>query len=195
MHKPFSQACEKNKIPIFECIKNIFSVGEILEIGSGTGQHAVYFSKNLPNIIWQTSDVKENHEGIKSWTCGCKNILLPLEINVAHEEQHIQKKFNGVYTANTCHIMSWEEVCLMFSLIKKVLDENADLCIYGPFKYDGKFTSESNCQFNASLQHSSSHMGIRNFEDVVVLGKKHGLSLKQDYAMPANNRLLHFRVF
>jgi cyclopropane fatty-acyl-phospholipid synthase-like methyltransferase len=196
MHtKPFSQACENNKIPILTVLKKSFSnVKNILEIGSGTGQHAVYFSKNLPHLLWQTSDCQDNINGINLWLNNAKNINIkpPIELDVNMAEWPVTK-IDGIFTANTLHIMSWQSVINFFSGIKKNLQKGGVFCVYGPFNYNGRYTSESNAQFDVLLKRQISHRAIRDFEKVSELAQQAGLVLVKDYAMPANNRLLEWR--
>ena len=196
MYKPFSQACERNKAPILQHLKSIFcEQGHVLEIGSGTGQHAVYFAKQLPHLVWQTSDVEQHHRGIEAWLdeAGLPNLRLPLTLDVSKEQHWPQQQFDYVFTANTCHIMSWGEVKNMLVLVGKILRQHGYFCVYGPFKYNGEYTSESNHQFDLSLQHTKATMGIRDFEDVCAFADKQQLKIISDHAMPANNQLLSFQ--
>jgi len=190
--KPFSQACENNKQPILDVLQRVFKdCKTVLEIGSGTGQHAAFFAEHLPHLYWQTSDLKENHAGIRQWIASthCSNIGMPIELDVgAQEWQH--EAVDGVFTANTLHIMSWLEVQAFFQGLPEVLLPNATLAVYGPFNYNGKFTSDSNRQFNAWLKGQAPHRAIRDFEAVNQLAEAAGLMLVEDNAMPANNRLL-----
>ncbi|BBM82321.1 DUF938 domain-containing protein [Candidatus Uabimicrobium amorphum] len=196
MYKPFSQACERNKLPILQHLKDIFcKQGRVLEIGSGTGQHAVYFAKQLPHLIWQTSDVEEHHRGIETWLeeVHLKNLRLPLTLDVSEKEHWPQDQFNYVFTANTCHIMSWPQVKDMLVLVGQVLEPHGYFCVYGPFKYNGNYTSESNHHFDLSLRHSKATMGIRDFEDICAFAEKQQLKITDDHTMPANNQLLSFQ--
>ena len=197
MNKPFSQACENNKRPILSFLKNIFAnKHHVLEIGSGTGQHACFFGQHLPNLIWQTSDLLENHQGINLWLdeANCTNILKPIEIdlNKPWKIPQSNQPIDGLYTANTLHIISWPLVVKFFEGISQNVSVSANVCIYGPFNYKGKFTSESNANFDVWLKERDVNSGIRNIEDIISLGKAAGLNLDDDHAMPANNRLLVF---
>ncbi len=191
MNKPFSPASERNREPILTLLREAFAAGtRVLEIGSGTGQHAVHFGAALPHLVWQTSDRTENHPAIQSWLdeAGLPNVHSPLVLDVAASPWP-EPGFDGVFSANTCHIMSWPEVEAMFAGIGKVLEQGGVLCIYGPFNYQGAFTSASNAQFDASLRAQAPHMGIRDAEAVDALASQHNLLLQADHAMPANNRL------
>ncbi len=195
MTKPFSQACENNKQPILQIIQTIFYQSRtVLEIGSGTGQHACYFAENLPHLIWQTTDRKENLAGINQWIkeSGLSNLPESLSLNVNDNEWPCQT-IEALFTANTLHIMSWQEVECLFLKLEKYLTENAVACIYGPFNYNGQYTSASNQQFDQSLKLRNPKSGIRDFEAIEKLAKKANLIISDDFAMPANNRLLVLR--
>ncbi|RJF98257.1 DUF938 domain-containing protein [Noviherbaspirillum saxi] len=195
MTKLYSAACERNRDPILAVLRNVLTdVSQVLEIGSGTGQHAVYFGAALPHLIWQTSDLSENHPSIRAWISesGLSNVLPPLLVDAAGDEWPVSG-FDVVFTANTCHIMSWDEVQSMFSRIGRLLPEAGLLCIYGPFNYDGRFTSSSNAQFDAQLRSQAAHRGIRDIEKINDLALANGLIATADHAMPANNRLLIWR--
>lgn len=195
MTKPFSPACERNREPILKVLKDVISPEDrkLLEIGSGTGQHAVYLAPHFPHMIWVTSDVRENHAGIKMWLeeSGAPNIIGPGEFQVGKDD-FPQGNFDVVFTANTFHIMNWKECKTLMKMLGQNLQEGSQVLIYGPFNYQGKFTSQSNADFDASLKERDTLMGIRNIEDVTTNMRKNGFLLSQDYEMPANNRLLLF---
>lgn len=192
--KPFSLACENNKRPILAVLARVFDrAGTVLEIGSGTGQHGVFFAEGLPHLQWQPSDRAENIPGMLLWfaEAALPNLLPPLVLNVT-QSRWPAGQYQGVFTANTLHIMAWPEVEAMFAGLEGVLAPGAAVCIYGPFNYEGRFTSPSNRAFDAMLQSQAPHMGIRDIADVTELAKRHGLTQQADHAMPANNRLLVF---
>jgi cyclopropane fatty-acyl-phospholipid synthase-like methyltransferase len=194
MIKPFSQACENNKQSILNILtRALVKQKHVLEIGSGTGQHAVYFAKNLPFLIWQTGDLSINHEGINQWITDfpSPNIRPPLAIDLA-DFQPLATNIDTIFSANTLHIMSWPLVHSFFKLAEKTLTESGILCIYGPFNYQGKYSSESNANFDLSLKARDEKSGIRDFEAVCQLASKAGFSLKENVAMPANNQILIF---
>ena len=194
MSRQFSTACERNREPILAILRDAFADRRrVLEIGSGTGQHAVFFGAALPLLIWQTSDVPQNHPSIIAWQQEAElaNVLPPLALDVNGEWP--PGPFDAVFSANTCHIMAWPEVQAMFAGIGRVLSTGGVVCIYGPFNYGGQFTSASNGEFDASLTAQAPHMGIRDFEAVNALAAAQGLALQADHAMPANNRLLVWR--
>jgi cyclopropane fatty-acyl-phospholipid synthase-like methyltransferase len=195
MTRQYSAACERNKEPILAVLRDAFEDGgRILEIGSGTGQHAAFFGENLPQLTWQTSDLPHNHASIIDWQqeAGLPNVLAPLTLDTGSDNWP-EGPYDGVFSANTCHIMAWQEVQAMFAGVGRILRKGGVLCIYGPFNYSGKFTSTSNAQFDASLRAQAPHMGIRDFEAIDRLAAENGLRLDTDHAMPSNNRLLVWR--
>ena len=194
MQPPFSQAAENNQGPILEVIQGLFSPLErVLEVGSGTGQHAVYFARNMPTLFWQTSDRPENHGAINSWLdrAGLPNLGRPLALDV--NETWSIEPVPAVFSANTLHIMSWLEVENFFTKLAEIILPKGLLCVYGPFNYQGHYTSDSNARFDAWLHEQNPASAIRDFEKVNELAIKSGLYLQSDTAMPANNRLLHWQ--
>lgn len=190
--KPYSESCDQNRAPILQVLKQ--QLGErsrLLEIGSGTGQHAVYFAPEFPQLTWQTSDVTGMHPAIHAWLedSGADNILPPLALDVCRDRWP-DTHYDAVYSANTVHIMGWPEVECLFAGIGRVLAAGGIFCLYGPFNYNGRYTSESNANFDQWLKARDHASGIRNFEDLQVLAEKAGMRLQDDYEMPANNRTL-----
>jgi len=197
MNKPFSQACENNKQPILNILTKVFSTTKhVLEIGSGTGQHAVFFGQHLPHLNWQTSDLLINHQGINFWLdeTTLANVQRPIVIDLDKNWPIAENNLpiDGLYTANTLHIISWPLVIKFFEAIAQNLSSKANVCIYGPFNYQGKFTSESNANFDSWLKGRDRNSGIRDIEAVLLLANSAGLTLMDDHLMPANNRLLVF---
>lgn len=183
--KPFSEPSERNREPILAVLKRVFSrAKKVLEIGSGTGQHAAYFAPELPHLAWQASDRAENLADIRQWVAD------PIELDV--DKPFPKVDADAVFTANTCHIMSWPQVERMFAGIGGMASAKT-FCLYGPFNYGGKHTSESNARFDAMLRGRDPASGIRDAEAICALAEKHGFRLAEDNAMPANNRLLVFR--
>jgi cyclopropane fatty-acyl-phospholipid synthase-like methyltransferase len=190
--KPYSQACENNKAPILEVIRAAYSQPvTVWEIGSGTGQHACYFASELPHLSWQPTDLEENHPGINAWReeAQLANLNPPLVLDVTSPVWPCDG-MDAVFTANTLHIMSWQNVQTLFERFKTYLNPLATVCIYGPFNYDSKYTSDSNANFDQWLLNRDPLSGIRDFEAVMALAENAGLALLRDNAMPANNRLL-----
>lgn len=195
MSKPFSQACENNKAVILQVLKQAFNeVSQVLEVGSGTGQHAVYMSEHLPHLQWQPSDQSIYLPGVKLWCSEYTgdNLLSPIALDVT-QSQWPQIQVDGVFTANTLHIMSWAMVEAFFNGAGSLLPAAGKLCIYGPFNYQGAYTSESNQAFDHFLRDRDPLSGIRDFEAVAELAQSAGFVLVADHAMPANNRLLEWR--
>lgn len=196
---PFSQACENNQAPIFAVLQTVLLHSRhVLEIGSGTGQHGIYFAPRLPQLVWQTSDLCDNHPGILAWQAAhdAPNLRAPLEFDLASSSWPApaeQPGFDAVFTSNTCHIVAWPLVQRMFELVGSHLPEGGVFAIYGPFNYGGRFTSDSNQAFDAWLRQRDTRSGLRDFEAVVTLAELHGMQLLRDEAMPANNRTLIFR--
>lgn len=190
--KPYSESCEQNQVPILKILqKMLVNQQHILEIASGTGQHAVYFGRALPHLTWQTSELSQNHPGILAWLDEAKlfNVLPPVVIDVNDSQWPIETA-DTVFNANTVHIISWPEVERMFAGIARVLSAGGILCLYGPFNYEGKFTSESNARFDAWLKSRNRNSGVRDFEAINRLAETHGLFLLRDVTMPSNNRTL-----
>jgi len=195
MNKPYSQACENNKQPILTVIAPLLAKARaVLEIGSGTGQHAVYFAENMPHLIWYTSDLAGHHAGINLWLeeAGLPNTRPPLVLEVCRS-QWPAIEIDAVFSANTAHIMHWDEVECLFAGTGRLLPDGGWFFLYGPFNYDNEYTSDSNRRFDAWLRADDPLRGIRNFEDLDRLAQQAGMSLQNDFAMPANNRVLCWR--
>jgi len=192
MKQYFSPACERNKEPIAEVLSiYLEKKGRLLEIGSGTGQHASYFAPLFPKIEWHTSDRKENHLAIKEWIQDIKMVKGPHRLNLGVDD-FPKLSFQYIFTANTLHIMSWKECKTLFKLLSKRLREGSLFLVYGPFNYQGGFTSESNKLFDEMLRQRNPLSGIRSFEIVQSQLESNGFHLVRDHEMPANNRLLSF---
>jgi len=192
--KPYSDACDRNREPILEVLRQHFNDRHrVLEIGSGTGQHAVHFAAALPQLTWQTSDCEPSLAGIRLWLeeAGLPNLPQPIRLDVTGPWP--DARFDAVFTANTLHIMGWAEVRALFAALPKVLTPDAVLAVYGPFNYDGRFTSPSNAAFDEWLKQRSEQSGIRDFAAVDELAHAIGFALAEDRAMPANNRTLVWR--
>lgn len=189
IEKPFSQACENNKSHILEVLKRAFKQNKhVLEIGSGTGQHAVHFAANLPHLVWQCADQVEYHAGIQQWIkeYPSGNILPPLELTVPISKWP-EQPFDGFFSANTAHIMQVNEVKSLMKSIEIRLPKQGVFCQYGPFKVDGKFSSQSNADFHEKLL-ANGRGGYRDIEELQSWAPK--LSLNEIVDMPANNLML-----
>ena len=170
------------------------TAGTVLEIGSGTGQHAVYFAKMMPHIHWYTSDCASYLPGINLWVseAGLNNVSEPFELDVSTSGWPTLDA-DVIFSANSLHIMSQKDAENMLAGSSDFLKSQGNLIIYGPFNYEGNYTSESNRRFDAWLKERDPASGIKDFEWVNGLANQHGLTLVKDYPMPANNRILHFR--
>lgn len=193
--KPFSAACENNKDPILQVIRTVFDQPlTVWEIGSGTGQHACYFARHLTHVEWQPTDVSGHIQVIRSWLEDeqLANLKPPLILDVTDPIWPCLT-IEALFTANTLHIMSWEQVQIFFERLSEYLAGCAMVCIYGPFNYKGSYTSDSNARFDQWLKGRDSLSGIRDFEAIYRLARSIGMELVNDIAMPANNRLLIFK--
>ena len=195
---PFSEACERNKGPILEVLRRWLgeSSGLVVEIGSGTGQHAVHFARHLQQLSWQPTETPGNLAGLNARVGveGPCNLLPPLELDVVqHDWPCVADGADAVFTANTLHIMSWPEVQALFRGVGRVLRDEGLLIVYGPFRYGGQYTSYSNASFDEALRSRDPASGIRDFEALDALAVQQGLSLVADEAMPANNQTLVWR--
>ena len=187
-----SEACERNKGPILNILKRIFtSRTRVLEIGSGTGQHALYFAEHLPHLVWQTSDFGDYLSSLSSHLeiPALPNLRLPIELDV-RVGANLPDDFDAVFSANTLHIMSADAVGKFFSLVGDILPLGGLLVVYGPFNYGGKYSSASNQQFDVWLKSRDLLSGIRDFEMVDSLAKGQGLDFVEDRLMPANNQCI-----
>lgn len=194
--KPFSQACEENKVPIRDVLRGYLDgVGSVLEIGSGTGQHAVYFAAAFPRLVWQTSDVPGYLPGIRAWIeeAEVANLPPPIPLEVIGGPWP-EARFDAVFSANTAHIMAEAEVAAMLRGLSGVLAPGGVFAIYGPFNYAGRYISESNARFDTWLKANDPRSGIKDFEWLDGLARENGLGLVGDHAMPANNRTLVWRL-
>jgi len=191
----FSQPAENNKIDICDRLCDILShSSHLLEIGSGTGQHATYMAPRLPHLIWQTSGLAQDLKNVSARLEleARENVRAPIELDVSSHPWPLTS-CDVIYSANTVHIMSWAHVEQLFLGVGKTLEKGGFLCLYGPYKYNGDFTTPSNQRFDQWLKGNDPLSGIRSFEAVDRLAQNQGLALLKDYAMPANNQLLVWR--
>lgn len=201
--KPYSESCERNSAPILQVLQqHLGQARTVLEIGSGTGQHAVHFAAAMPWLRWQASDHCDYLPGIRQWLdeAALPNTPVPLELQAVIGEglQPLPPLpvhdgvagFDAVFTANTLHIMGWEEVQALFAGLPSLTAPDALFIAYGPFNYNGAFTSDSNRNFDGWLKARDPRSGIRDFEAIDALARTQQLELREDVAMPANNRCL-----
>ena len=191
MDKPHAPATERNRDAIGDVLVERFADRRaVLEIGSGTGQHAVYFARAMPWLRWQSSDVAVNLPGIKLWLdeASLPNTPAPLALDLRQTWPRVE--FDAVFSANTLHIMGWPQVQRLFAELGQHMPPSGLLTVYGPFNYAGRFTSDSNAAFDASLRAGNPASGLRDFEAVDALANEAGLRLLEDRTMPANNRCI-----
>jgi cyclopropane fatty-acyl-phospholipid synthase-like methyltransferase len=194
--KPYAESCEQNRAPILAVLKpRLADSLALLEIGSGTGQHAVYFGAELPQLSWQTSEMAEHHPGIHAWLdeAALANVLPPLALDVSDPGAWPRDAYDAVFTANTLHIMGEPEVAALFAGVGRVLGSGGLFLIYGPFNYGGRYTSDSNARFDQWLKQRDPRSGIKDLDWLKSLADAADLLLEEDIAMPANNRVLVWR--
>ena len=188
----FSEACERNKDFILEVLLAAFAdCATVLEIGSGTGQHAAHFARHMPHLTWQPTDTGRYLGGLRARVLSeaPDNVQTPLELDVRMQPWPV-RDFDGMFSANSLHFMSWGCIEEFFRGAGEVLSNTGILCVYGPFRYGGDYTSESNARFDEYLKLDDAERGIRDFEAVDALAEAEGLRLFRDVPMPANNQLL-----
>lgn len=195
-NRPYSASCDQNREPILDVIQPLLTHNEkakksILEVGSGTGQHAVYFAEKMPHLIWQTSDQQAYHQGIKLWldNAGLNNTPAPIALHVSNDTWP-NKNFDVIFSANAVHIMAWENVVDFFENAPKLLSTGGLFILYGPFNYKQQYTSESNARFDSWLKQRDPNSAIRDFEALDKLAINANMTIKADHALPANNRVL-----
>lgn len=187
--RPYAESAERNAEPVLEILRHEFrDCADVLEIGSGTGQHAVRFAAELDHLQWHTSDLEENHEGIRAWIADADlpNVRVPLSLDVRTADM-APAAYDAVYSSNTAHIMSFDAVMDMFALVGRVLRPAGFFCLYGPFQRAGKFNTASNAAFDTNLRSRDPVMGIRDLEALDELGAEQGLQRIALYAVPSNN--------
>lgn len=191
MMKPFAESSEQNKAPILSILKTeLADCHRVLEIGSGTGQHAVFFAEKIPHLQWICSDLQDNHAAIRTWLdeAGHDNIEGPLLLDAREPWPPLQ--VDAIFSANTLHIMSWDAVCGFIENTGKMLDTGGKLCVYGPFMYNGVHTAPSNAQFDLWLKNRDPLSGVRDVTQLNEQLQLQNMQLAQDYEMPVNNRIL-----
>ncbi|HBK46433.1 MAG TPA: hypothetical protein DDZ67_08370 [Xanthomonadaceae bacterium] len=203
--KPFAPACERNRDPILAVLRTCFADRrDVLEIGSGSGQHAVHFAAAMPWLRWQCSDHAARLPGIRQWLdeAALANTPAPVELQAVIEPvpallpppplpraaDGAARGYDAVFSANTLHIMGWPQVQALFAGLATLMGEDAVLAVYGPFNYGGAFGSASNRDFDGWLKARDPASGIRDAEAVDAVAAGVGLRLVEDHAMPANNR-------
>lgn len=190
--KPIAPSSSRNAKSIAGVLSHEFrNCHSVLEIGSGTGQHAVEFAGRFDHLTWQTSDLEPSHAGILQWIreSQLQNVRDPLVLDALTDSVDAGA-YDAVFSANTAHIMSYAAVCRMFVLVGKALANGSAFCLYGPFSRDGKFSTSSNAEFDASLRERNVAMGIRDLADLDARASNNGMTMTRLYAMPANNLMV-----
>jgi len=191
---PFSDACERNKEPILKVLRDCLArCAEVLEIGSGTGQHAVHFARHLKHLTWHPTEQLSYLRDLAARVEieGSENLRQPTVLDVRQSVWPL-RSVDAVFTANTLHIMSWSEVSALYDGVGEVLRPGGTMCVYGPFRYEGAYTSDSNREFDRALKERDPNSGLRDVQAVCALAKQYGLRLVADHDLPAFNRLLVF---
>ncbi len=195
MNKPVSQPCLRNQQPIYEALAQLFRASRsVLEIGSGTGQHAVYMAERMPNLRWQPSELEESLPGIQQWRAdsGLGNVLEPVVLDVSWPDWPLVDSYDAVFTANTLHFVGWPVVHALLQGVACALSDGGRFCVYGPFNIDGQYTSEGNVELDQWLKSRDPQSGIKDLADIVEAGASVGLKYVDRRPMPANNMLLEF---
>jgi cyclopropane fatty-acyl-phospholipid synthase-like methyltransferase len=191
---PFSEACERNKAPILAVLRTAFAErSQVLEIGSGTGQHAVHFAAHLTQLTWHPTEQLAYLSDLAARVKleGSRNLRAPTVLDVRQTIWPLRSA-DAIFTANTLHIMSWPEVTAMYRGLGEILTPGGVVCVYGPFRYHGRYTSPSNEDFDRMLKERDPKSGLRDLDELGTLAAQVGLRLHADHDMPANNRLLQF---
>ena len=198
--KPYSPSCDRNQQPILAVLREHFADRRtVLEIGSGTGQHAVHFAAAMPWLTWQCSDAEANLPGIRQWLAEAQlpNTPPPFAMQASAEPTGFAPlpsgHFDAVFSANTLHIMGWPEVEGFFAGFRDVCEADAIVAVYGPFNVGGSFTSDSNRDFDGWLKARDPRSGIRDREAVDALAQAAGFRAAEVVSMPANNQMLLWR--
>lgn len=195
MNKPYAESCDQNREPILAVIQPLLQESQnVLEIGSGTGQHAIYFGAQLPQLRWHTSDRREYHSGIQAWLedAALPNVLPPFELDVLRSSWPALA-VDAIFSANTTHIMHWPEVEALFAGAGKLLPSGGRFLLYGPFSFSGQHSSDSNLQFDQRLRARDPMSGVRDFDDLNRIAAEAGLEFRHNYEMPVNNRILFWQ--
>jgi SAM-dependent methyltransferase len=193
---PHSDASERNKGPILAVLQEAFAgCTHVLEIGSGTGQHAVHFALAMPKLVWQPTELADAMPALRKriFNEGPSNLRAPVFLDVTQAPWDV-RRVDGVFTANTLHIMHWPQVEALFAGLPAVAKPGAVLAVYGPFRYGGRYTSPSNESFDQMLRARDPGSGIRDFEDVDALARAAGFHRVADHPMPANNQTIVWRL-
>ena len=194
----FSPSAARNSAPILAVLKRVLPThGSVLEIGCGTGEHAVRFAEAMPNITWHPSDPDADaRTSTSSWIslAGLTNVLAPRDIDVCSGQWSIEQTghFDAIVSINMIHIAPWAASLGLFAGSGRLLHAGGLLLLYGPFLRDGAHNAPSNAAFDAALKERNPSWGVRDIADLVQVGEAAGLVLRETIEMPANNMLLVF---
>ena len=191
-----SPASERNSEPILAVLRTVLpAAGRVLEIASGTGQHAICFARAMPGLDWQPSDADAGaRASTAAWIAheGLANVRAPLALDV-HQSDWGVDALDAVVCINMIHISPWSAAQALFAGASRRLVDGGVLYLYGPYKRGGAHTSPSNDAFDQQLRGRDPEWGVRDMEAVVALGASAGLVCDEPIAMPANNFSLVFR--
>lgn len=193
--KQHAPATERNREPIREVLaRELPPSGTVLEIASGSGEHAVAFARAFPQVTWQPTDMDLTALGsIAAWRdeAGLPNLAppVPLDVTATWPFDHA----DAIVCINMVHISPWESSLALFENAGRILHKGDLLFLYGPYKFDGQFTAPSNEAFDQSLRSRDPRWGVRDVRDLSAAAAQHGLTLRSTVAMPANNHSLVFR--
>lgn len=192
---PFAPAAERNRAPIQSVLEKYLPVrARVLEIGAGTGQHAVAFSRAMPLVSWLATDRSDALPDLQARlrTEGPPGMPDAMVLDIPTGPWP-EGRFDAAFTANTCHIMPWENVCAMVAGVARVLTSNGLFLVYGPFMSNGRHTSEGNERFDLALRSQDPTQGLRSLESLESEAGRHQLVQERVIPMPANNMTIVFR--
>ena len=195
MTGPFNPAAERNKTPILQAIAPYLTrASTVLELGAGSGQHALYFASQLPHLRWQATDQPDNLAGLlrNLATPALPNLAVPIALDVLMQPWP-WRELDAIFAANVVQCMAWEAVAAMFGGVAAALAADGVFLLYGPFNRDGCFTSDGNQQLDAWARSLDGRFGLRDRAALETLAGQHHLRLCDDHNMPANNQLLCWR--
>ncbi len=192
---PLAEACLRNQKPIADCLESILITEQtVLEIGSGTGQHAVFVCKQLPNLIWQPTELAERVAEVEAWRLSenLSNVKPSLALDVLQSDWQLNQLYDTVFTANTIHFIGWQKVEALLKGASEHLKKGGNFICYGPFNINQQYTSEGNRNLDAWLKQRDAESGIKDVSDVLAMAKQYNLDFIEQIQMPANNLILHF---
>ncbi len=194
--KQHSPACERNRGPILEVLREVFpSSGRVLEIAAGTGMHSAWFAPRLPGLTWQPTDIGDSAlASLRAWReeVAAPNLLEPLRLDTRDPVWPVSD-VQAALCCNMIHISPWESAVGLFAGLGRVLDAGGVFVLYGPFRLDGVHHAPSNEAFDRSLRSRDPSWGVRDLDAVTAVAAEHGLVQEELRALPANNHAVVFR--